>query len=684
MRTIASVIAFLLLTAAGPTTQILIQGTVTDSSGNPLSGVYVMIEGAKNSVITGTDGSYSINAGLEAKVLVFSLRGMKEVKEPIMGRTIINVVLEPENEDITAMNRKTGKEKKTDQTGEEYVDMEADVYECLMEVVYDQVYAAPAGRNMKSSYYHLPPAEQNTESYAGISENGYRDPLREPYSTFSIDVDNASYSNVRRFINLGQKVPADAVRIEEMINYFRYDYPKPSGEHPFSLYTETGICPWNSNHYLLHVGLRGKDIDKSELPPSNLVFLIDVSGSMDYPNKLPLLKSAFGLLVNELREEDRVAIVVYAGAAGVVLESTPGNRKETIMEAIDRLNAGGSTAGGAGLILAYKIAEKNFISGGNNRIILATDGDFNVGVSDNKSMQQLVEEKRGLGIYMTVLGFGMGNIKDDKMEIIADKGNGNYAYIDNIQEARRILVQEFGGTLFTIAKDVKFQIEFNPEYVKAYRLVGYENRLLADQDFNDDTKDAGEMGAGHTVTALYEIIPAGSEETGLPTIDPLRYQNNGGSRKADGAHQTDEARQNGEIRKTEESRQTGEAHQAGGLRQTGEIRKSDEARQNGEIRKSLRNTHRELCNIKLRYKEPDALTSKLFSKTVDTEIKKAGETTDRFRFSAAVAEFGMILRNSKYKGNATTADVISLASGARGADPDGYRAEFIRLVRSAK
>ena len=666
MRTIASVIAFLLLTAAGPTTQILIQGTVTDSSGNPLSGVYVMIEGAKNSVITGADGSYSINVGLEAKVLVFCLRGMKEVKEPIMGRTIINVVLEPENADITAMNRKTGKEKKTDQTGEEYVDMEADVYECLMEVVYDQVYAAPAGRNMKSSYYHLPPAEQNTESYAGISENGYRDPLREPYSTFSIDVDNASYSNVRRFINLGQKVPADAVRIEEMINYFRYDYPKPSGEHPFSLYTETGICPWNSNHYLLHVGLRGKDIDKSELPPSNLVFLIDVSGSMDYPNKLPLLKSAFGLLVNELREEDRVAIVVYAGAAGVVLESTPGNRKETIMEAIDRLNAGGSTAGGAGLILAYKIAEKNFISGGNNRIILATDGDFNVGVSDNKSMQQLVEEKRGLGIYMTVLGFGMGNIKDDKMEIIADKGNGNYAYIDNIQEARRILVQEFGGTLFTIAKDVKFQIEFNPEYVKAYRLVGYENRLLADQDFNDDTKDAGEMGAGHTVTALYEIIPAGSEETGLPTIDPLRYQSNGGSRKADGVRQTDEARQNGEIRKTEESRQTGEAHQADGAR------------------KSLRNTHRELCNIKLRYKDPDALTSKLFSKTVGTEIKKAGETTDRFRFSAAVAEFGMILRNSKYKGNATTADVISLATGARGADPDGYRAEFIRLVRSAR
>ena len=267
---------------------------------------------------------------------------------------------------------------------------------------------------------------------------------------------------MRRFINLGQEVPADAVRIEEMINYFKYDYPKATGEHPFSVYTETGICPWNKSHYLLHIGLRGKDIDKSELPPSNLVFLLDVSGSMDQPNKLPLLKSALKLLVNELRAQDRVAIVVYAGAAGVVLESTPGNHKEIIMQALDNLQAGGSTAGGQGIMLAYKIAEKNFIREGNNRIILATDGDFNVGVSDNASMERLVEEKRGLGVYMTVLGFGMGNIKDDKMEIIADKGNGNYAYIDNIQEARRVLVQEFGGTLFTIAKDVKFQIEFNP------------------------------------------------------------------------------------------------------------------------------------------------------------------------------------------------------------------------------
>jgi len=523
------------------------------------------------------------------------------------------VVLEPENPVVTAMNRETGKEKKPDRVREKYVAME--VVECE-EVVYDQVAAAPGAAYAKSAWHHQPRIEQNTESYAGLSENGYRDPLREPYSTFSIDVDNASYSNVRRFINLGQEVPADAVRIEEMINYFRYDYPKPSGEHPFSVYTEAGICPC----------------------------------------KLPLLKSAFGLLVNELREQDRVAIVVYAGAAGVVLESTPGNRKETIMEAIDRLDAGGSTAGGAGLMLAYKIAERNFVRDGNNRIILATDGDFNVGVSDNKSMEQLVEEKRGLGIYMTVLGFGMGNIKDDKMEIIADKGNGNYAYIDNIQEARRVLVQEFGGTLFTIAKDVKFQVEFNPAYVKAYRLVGYENRLLADQDFNDDTKDAGEMGAGHTVTTLYEIIPAGSEETGFPTVDPLRYQERGASGAVAG---------NG----------TGSGESAvAGYHGSG----------TDESRPFPKDTPRELCNIKLRYKDPEALTSKLFSTTVGTDIKKAGETTDRFRFSAAVAEFGMILRNSKHRGNATTADVISLASGARGTDPDGYRAEFIRLVQSAK
>ncbi len=678
MKTIVSVIAFLLFTAAGPATQTVIKGTVTGTDNLPLSGVVVMIKGTNTSAMTGTDGLYTITAGPEAKTLIFSLRGMKPLEEPILGRTVINITLEPATVVVTAMNREPAKENKEDRKKERYVAMEAVEYESLAAVAYDQVAAAPAGAWMKSSYNHQPYAEQNTESYAGISENGYRDPLREPYSTFSIDVDNASYSNVRRFINLGQEVPADAVRIEEMINYFKYDYPQPDGEHPFSVYTETGVSPWNKNHYLLHIGLRARDIDRSKLPPSNLVFLIDVSGSMNYANKLPLLKSAFSLLVNELRDEDRVAIVVYAGAAGVVLESTSGNNKEIIRQALDNLQAGGSTAGGEGLMLAYRIAEKNFIRGGNNRIILATDGDFNVGVSDNTSMEKLVEKQRGLGIYMTVLGFGMGNIKDDKMEIIADKGNGNYAYIDNIQEARRVLVQEFGGTLFTVAKDVKFQIEFNPAYVKAYRLVGYENRLLADQDFNDDTKDAGEMGAGHTVTALYEIIPAGSEETGLPTVDPLRYQGKGAATAESGATATPAAAAaSGAIA----------AAAAAAAKESGSG-ESAAAGYSGyrtdESRPSLKNAPRELCNIKLRYKEPDGLTSKLFSKTVGTDIKKAGETTDRFRFSAAVAEFGMILRNSKYRGNASVEDVVSLASGARGTDPDGYRAEFIRLVQAAK
>ncbi len=633
MKTIVSIIAFMLLTSMGPQSQVTIKGRVTDLSDLPLSGVKVMVKETNNSTLTGPDGTYVITPGSGARTLVFTLKGMKPLEESIAGRTVINVRMESEK---TSRQETKTKEPVAEQIlacEEEYVVMEmADAVTRDSRTAKHAGY--PGASYAKASWPQPQPSpDQNTESYAGLAENGYKDPLKDPYSTFSIDVDNASYSNVRRFINLGQKVPADAVRVEEMINYFKYDYPKATGEHPFSVYTEAGICPWNKNRYLLHIGLRGKDIDKDELPPSNLVFLIDVSGSMNYPNKLPLLKSAFGLLVSELRAQDRVAIVVYAGAAGVVLESTPGNNKEAIMQALDNLQAGGSTAGGAGLMLAYKIAEKNFIKGGNNRIILATDGDFNVGVSDNASMEKLVEEKRGLGVYMTVLGFGMGNIKDDKMEIIADKGNGNYAYIDNIQEARRVLVKEFGGTLFTIAKDVKFQVEFNPAYVKSYRLVGYENRILADEDFNDDTKDAGEMGAGHTVTALYEIVPAGSDETGFPIVDPLRYQS---------------------------------------------------GRDDREMHPPLKDTPRELCNIKLRYKDPDALTSKVFSKTVSPDIKKAGETTDRYRFSAAVAAFGMILRDSKYRGTATLSDVITLASGARGSDPDGYRAEFIRLVQSTR
>ena len=372
----------------------------------------------------------------------------------------------------------------------------------------------------------------------------------------------------------------------------------------------------------MHIGLKGKSIDKTELPPSNLVFLLDVSGSMNSPQKLPLLKRAFKMLVNELRPNDRVAIVVYAGAAGKVLDSTFGNKKTKILDALEKLSAGGSTAGGAGIKLAYKIAEQNFIGGGNNRIILATDGDFNVGVSSTAEMERLVEQKRENGVFISVLGFGSGNIKDDKLEAIADKGNGNYAYIDNIQEARKVFVSEFGGTLFTIAKDVKFQLEFNPKQVEAYRLVGYENRLLNDEDFNDDKKDAGEIGAGHTVTALYEIVPVGAG-SGVPSVDPLKYQT---SKTVSGK------------------------------------------------------TNDELLTIKLRYKNPDEGRSQLLELPVKNSLKT--ETSDDFRFSAAVASFGMLLRKSEFMGNTTIDSVVKLAEGAKGADVEGYRSEFIRLAKT--
>ncbi len=408
-----------------------ITGNVTDSQGQPIAGVTVKVKGsASRSLVSITDqnGFYKITVDPQVKALIFSFAGYTEVEETIGNRSVINIKMK---EEISVM--------------EELV---VTGYGARKDMASKSVYAsAPSMRAYDSNgSFHRYNSNFNTEGYASVNENGFKNVKNSPLSTFSIDVDNASYSNIRRFINNGQLPPADAVRIEEMINYFKYDYPEPKGEHPFSVYTELAVCPWNTNHQLLHVGLRGKSIDKSSLPPSNLVFLIDVSGSMSDPNKLPLLKSAFGLLVNELRAEDRVAIVVYAGAAGLVLESTPGNRKEAIMAAIDNLEAGGSTAGGAGLKLAYREAEKNFVKGGNNRIILATDGDFNVGESSNGGIERLVEEKRELGVFITVLGFGMGNVKDDKMEIIADKGNGNYSYQgcqipDRIQSIQGKIIQ---------------------------------------------------------------------------------------------------------------------------------------------------------------------------------------------------------------------------------------------------
>jgi Ca-activated chloride channel homolog len=583
-----------------------ITGLVTDTQGKPLAGASIIVQGASAGTITDLKGKYTISVEQQDKVLVFSLVGYGTVEEKIENRNVINVKLSIETYDTVDEMREIGSGYKMEKAA---------------------MSAPSASASLNRASFQRYNNNFNTEGYASVNENGFKIVKNNPLSTFSIDVDNASYSNIRRFINSGSLPPADAVRIEEMINYFKFNYPEPKGEHPFSVYTELAICPWNSNHRLMQIGLRGKSIDKSTLPPSNLVFLIDVSGSMDDPNKLPLLKSAFGLLINELRAHDHVAIVVYAGAAGLVLESTPGNRKETIMSAIDNLEAGGSTAGGAGLKLAYKEAEKNFVKGGNNRIILATDGDFNVGESSNGGMERLIEDEREQGVFITVLGFGMGNYKDDKMEIIADKGNGNYAYIDNLQEARRVLVREFGGTLFTIAKDVKFQLEFNPAMVESYRLIGYENRLLNDEDFNDDKKDAGEMGSGHMVTALYELVANGSGES-LPSVDPLKYQ-------------------------------------------ASKINREE-------------NYSDELLTIKVRYKKPDGKTSMLLEKPVKGMAYDIEEASDNLRFAAAVAEFGMILRESEYKGSSSLESAVKLAKSAKGEDEDGYRGELIRLIETVK
>lgn len=469
----------------------------------------------------------------------------------------------------------------------------------------------------------------NREQYDRIVENDFQLVQAKPLSTFSIDVDSASYSNTRRFINNGQLPPKDAVRIEEFINYFTYDYPNPQGDRPFSMVTEISEAPWNRAHKLVHIGLQGKRLDTENLPPSNLVFLLDVSGSMNSPNKLPLLKSAFQLLLDELGEGDRVAIVVYAGAAGVALPSTPATEQETILEALNTLSAGGTTAGGEGIKRAYKVARENFIESGNNRVILATDGDFNVGVSSDAALVRLIEQKRKQGIFLTVLGFGTGNLQDAKMEKLADKGNGNYAYIDSILEAKKVLVKEIGATLLTIAKDVKIQVEFNPAKVAAYRLIGYENRQLQAQDFSDDTKDAGELGAGHSVTALYEVIPVGANTNmELPSVDELEYQ------------------------------------------QT-------------EIDASAYETN-ELMQVKLRYKQPDASESQLMVQPVVDAGVRLDTTSENFRFSAAVAGFGMLLRDSKYKGDMTFEKVLELAQESQGEDANGYRAEFVRLVESSR
>ncbi|MEN8899309.1 MAG: von Willebrand factor type A domain-containing protein [Nonlabens sp.] len=459
------------------------------------------------------------------------------------------------------------------------------------------------------------------ESYKNIEENEFEQVGTSPLSTFSIDVDKASYSNVRRMINNGQTVAPDAVKVEEMINYFNYDYDQPTGDHPFAVHTAVSKTPWNKETQLVKIGLQGKDINKDDLPASHLTFLIDVSGSMSNQNKLPLLKSAFKILVEQLREQDKVSIVVYAGAAGIVLEPTSGADKETIINSLENLNAGGSTAGGQGIELAYKVAQENFIKNGNNRVILATDGDFNIGASSDQAMEKLIEEKRKSGVFLSVLGMGYGNYKDSKLETLADKGNGNHAYIDNIQEAHKVFGKEFNGSLYTIAKDVKLQVEFNPKNVLAYRLIGYENRILATEDFVDDTKDAGELGIGHTVTALYEIIPTGKDSKHLKELTDLKYTNTSFSK----------------------------------------------------------DFNNELFTVKLRYKKPDGEKSMLMEFVQNNKTSRAD---DNMQFAAAVAMFGMQLRNSSYYNETTLEDVVQLAKKGKGKDKNGYRAEFIRLVES--
>ena len=580
---------------------ITVTGIVTDAAdGTSITGCSVVNNRSKSGAITDVNGRYSIQAQ-KGDVLLFRFIGYKEEKRVVKSAKL----------DV---------KMKTDDVALE---------ECVV-----VGYGTMKTKAVTGAYVAVCPTamydmdtRMNTEEYDRIQENGFKSVADTPLSTFSIDVDPASYSNMRRFINRGELPPADAIRTEELVNYFSYDYPKPTGNDPVKITVEAGTCTWNTAHRLVRIGLKAKEIPTEQLPASNLVFLIDISGSMWGANRLDLVKSSLKLLVNNLRNKDKVAIVTYAGSAGVKLEATSGGDKQKIREAIDELTAGGSTAGGAGIHLAYQIAKKNFISDGNNRIILCSDGDFNVGVSSAEGLEQLIEKERKSGVHLTVLGYGMGNYKDKKIQVLAEKGNGNHAYIDNLQEANRVLVGEFGATLHTVAKDVKLQVEFNPFQVQAYRLIGYESRLLKDEDFNNDAKDAGDMGAGHTVTAFYEVIPAGVKNEYVGKVDDLKYQ--------------------------KKEKMT--------LKPTG----SDE-----------------LLTVKLRYKAPDKdVSRKMELPFVDN---KGDSVSSDFRFASAVAMFGQLLRDSDFKGTADYDKVIKLAKQGVNNDERGYRREFIRLVEAAK
>ncbi|MEO7444506.1 MAG: von Willebrand factor type A domain-containing protein [Ferruginibacter sp.] len=588
---------------------VKVTGIVADTTGKPIAQATVAIKNTKQFTLTDVNGAYEISAAENATLLV-SAQNFHTQEIKISGRALININLVAANINVEA-------------------DLKASVSGVKIRSIrptYDMAQGNTAFYSPSGSAEFE--TEYNTEGYDNIVENGFLKTSENPLSTFSIDVDAASYSNVRRFIKNGQLPPAGAVRTEEMINYFKYNYPQPKGEDPFAFKTEMAECPWNANHRLLLVGMQGKQIPVENLPASNLVFLIDVSGSMSAFNKLPLVKSSLQLLTAQLREQDKVSIVVYAGAAGLVLAPTPGSEKIKIADAINNLSAGGSTAGGEGIQLAYKIANQQFLKEGNNRVILCTDGDFNVGMSSDDDMVRLIEKERGTGIFLTVLGYGMGNYKDNKMQQLADKGNGNHAYIDGPEEAKKVLVNEFGGTLFTIAKDVKLQLEFNPELVQGYRLIGYENRMLKKEDFNDDKKDAGELGSGHTVTALYEIIPAGETSPYLKNVDKLKYLGT------------------------------------------------------PSVFSKTIFTH-ELLTLKFRYKTPQGNMSKMLEYPVMDNHTAFENSSADFRFAAAVSEFGMLLRHSEYKSAGGYDHMIAVAKNALGPDKDGYRKEFVNLAEAA-
>ncbi|MEX2531782.1 MAG: von Willebrand factor type A domain-containing protein [Gemmatimonadota bacterium] len=580
---------------------------VDDSAGTPLAGVQVNVVGTRRGTLTDRAGAYALQVPRTAFA-----NGIARLRMASLGYA-------PEEVEVALPDAPAGTVRVDVRLRRRRVDLES----LVLSAEADASTTFAPRRAAALGFRHRPHPDWNREQYAYIEENVVRSPVQVPLSTFSIDVDRASYSNVRRFLEQGNLPPIDAVQIEEMINYFPYEYTLPGTDHPLALTTELGEAPWREGHHLLRIGLASPPIDTADLPPNNLVFLIDVSGSMMPADKLPLVKRALRLLVEELRPEDRVALVVYAGSTGLVLESTPGTEKERILDAIERLEAGGSTAGGAGLRHAYAVAEQNFIEGGNNRVILATDGDFNVGESSDAAMIRLIQELSERGTYLTVLGFGTGNVQFEKMQQLAQHGSGNHHYVDSLDEARKVLVEEMGGTLLTVASDVRLQVEFNPARVRAYRLIGYENRLLPDEAFDDDDTNAGELGAGHRVTALYEIVPVGADsnvEVGGEI--PLRYREAGGLSEGAGDD--------------------------------------------------------ELVFVRLRYRQPGEAESRLLEHAVESGV---GTASEDFTFAAAVAGFGMLLRESEHRGEISSQQVLDLASRSLGADPHGYRGAFVEMVR---